>query len=612
MGRTLSKPHRRSVVHSSVGRLQRSGLVVSSRSLQPSPKSPAAGSRPLSPRFDSRLLLRWIYVARLALATAIFIAGSISPAGTTTELRLRATQILLAAVVWTVCSFGYGPVLRRPIGTTFLYLQAVFDLVLVTAVVHVTSMDGDISVLVPLYLLVIASSSLLLPTGGSWLIATLGMFLYLGDVSLLLNLPLTPVLWVQLLLFAVVALASGFISAELRRRGDVSDLLRVEHARVAIRAEEILKNIRSGVITIDNERSLVYANPMADALLGFPLSSFVGQGAPTALAAAAPELRAALDAAVDTRVRTQRLEGTITSDGRSFPVGVTTTYVEDEATGTRSAIAIFNDISDNKRMEAMRIRAERLEGIAELSASLAHEIKNPLASIRSSVEQLSRRPRTTPDERTLSDLVLRESDRLSRLLSEFLDFARVRVTQSHPVDLRAVVRDAADLAAAHPDRPTGVQIICELPEVGEAIVDGDEDLLHRAVFNLALNAVQASSAGGEVHIDLAADAGGAPLAGLSTSVGAADEVVVLRVRDAGSGIPPEIRDRLFDPFFTTKPFGSGLGLAVVQRAVEAHRGHIMVDTGANGTCFTMVIPRTRAPARSAMAGVGAESGGNDG
>jgi two-component system sensor histidine kinase PilS (NtrC family) len=584
--------------------------------LQPTAKSPTPGTRPLGPRLDPRVLLRWIYIARVSLATAIFIAASVRwawfPDPTLQDLPLLATRILLASVVWTVASFGYGPVLRRPLGPTFLYLQAVFDLTLVTAVVHVTTADG-ISQFAPLYLLVIAAASLLLPTGGSWLIATLGMFLYLGDASLLQKGDLNPSLWVQLLLFAVVALASGFISAELRRRGDMSDLLRVEHARVAIRAEEILKNIRSGVITIDNAGLLVYANPTADALLGFPLSSSTGHETPAELGVVAPELRAALDAAVVTRVRTQRLEGMVTSEGRSFPVGVTTTYVEDEATGTRSAIAIFNDISDNKRLEAMRIRAERLEGIAELSASLAHEIKNPLASIRSSVEQLSRRPRTTPDERTLSDLVLRESDRLSRLLSEFLDFARVRVTQSHPVDMRAVVRDAADLAAAHPDRPAGVRITCELAGAGDAIVDGDEDLLHRAVFNLALNAVQASNPGGEVHIALApADAESPVLGGLPTGVEAAGEFVVLRVRDEGAGIPPESRDRLFDPFFTTKSYGSGLGLAVVQRAVEAHRGHIMVDTGPEGTCFTVIIPCTRAPARSAMAVAGVEGGSTDG
>src|SRR5439155_1381753 len=107
--------------------------------------------------------------------------------------------------------------------------------------------------------------------------------------------------------------------------------------------------------------------------------------------------------------------------------------------------AIFTDISDSKRLEELHLRAERLEAVAELSASLAHEIKNPLASIRSSVEQLGRAKRAHPDEKFLTGLVVRESDRLSRLLSEFLDFSRVRATECRPLDLHAVAAAAIRL-----------------------------------------------------------------------------------------------------------------------------------------------------------------------
>jgi two-component system sensor histidine kinase PilS (NtrC family) len=117
-------------------------------------------------------------------------------------------------------------------------------------------------------------------------------------------------------------------------------------------------------------------------------------------------------------------------------------------------------------------------------------------------------------------------------------------------------------------------------------VDGDEDLLHRAVFNLTLNAVQATPAGGEVRIEVSHGGfdtltGGAPFDG---------EPICVRVTDSGPGIAPEIRDRMFDPFFTTKPNGSGLGLAVVHRAIEAHRGLVFVDSGTHGTRFTVVLP----------------------
>jgi two-component system sensor histidine kinase PilS (NtrC family) len=189
------------------------------------------------------------------------------------------------------------------------------------------------------------------------------------------------------------------------------------------------------------------------------------------------------------------------------------------------------------------------------------------------------------DERTLADLIVRESDRLSRLLSEFLDFARVRVARVEPVDLSSVARGAASLAAAHPDRPNDVEVVCATGG-NDFVVEGDEDLLHRAVFNLALNAVQASPHGGRVRVELAPLSMDQVPAGMSFDRGG----VALRVSDDGPGIPAEIRDRLFDPFFTTKPGGSGLGLSIVHRAIEAHSGFVFVDSDDRGTRVTVLLP----------------------
>jgi two-component system sensor histidine kinase PilS (NtrC family) len=187
---------------------------------------------------------------------------------------------------------------------------------------------------------------------------------------------------------------------------------------------------------------------------------------------------------------------------------------------------------------------------------------------------------------------MRESDRLSRLLSEFLDFARVRVTRTQPIDLAILARSAVRLAAAS-DRRNGVRVLCDADR-DEYIVEGDEDLLHRAVFNLLLNAIQASPAGAEVEVEVG-PALPEHLAGTQFEYGAA----TLSVSDSGHGIPVEIRDRLFDPFFTTKPGGSGLGLAVVHRAIEAHRGLVFLDSGPSGTRFTVVLPRAEPSRRPA-------------
>src|SRR3989475_6969698 len=159
----------------------------------------------------------------------------------------------------------------------------------------------------------------------------------------------------------------------------------------------------------------------------------------------APEFWAALTATARRGVRLMRVEATVHRPDRSFPVGVTTTTLEGQSDTPPRVTAIFTDISDTKRLEELHLRAERLEAVAELSSSLAHEIKNPPASIRSAVEQLARSARAHPDEKFLANLIVREADRLDRLLSEFLDFSRVRVTECRPVDLREVAGAAIRL-----------------------------------------------------------------------------------------------------------------------------------------------------------------------
>ena len=233
---------------------------------------------------------------------------------------------------------------------------------------------------------------------------------------------------------------------------------------------------------------------------------------------------------------------------------------------------------------ALHLRAERLEAVAALSASLAHEIRNPLASIRSSVEQLARVSREDPDERVLGDLIVRESDRLSRLLGEFLDFSRVRASHLVTVEVRAVMRGAAQLVREHPDTGPGVEIAVE----GEpAEVEADEDLLHRIGANLMLNAAQAMNGAG--RIDLLVDQPD-PRDLQGASVSEIEYPVRLRVRDNGPGIDPDLMPRLFEPFVTGRPGGSGLGLAIVQRAVVALRGLVTVESApGEGTTFTILL-----------------------
>jgi two-component system sensor histidine kinase PilS (NtrC family) len=539
---------------------------------------------------DPRWMIRAIYVGRCSIATGVFLAAQLVW-NTVAPGDARAALLIFAATMLvTVVSAGYSRVHGAPLSRTFLYLQSVYDLLLVTAVVHVTG--GAASQFAALYILVIACAALLLPPGGGLLIAALGNVCYFADVLWWhANTAPDVVVWLQLAVFATVALGSAYISARLQEAGEGTA---AQLAAVRLHAEDILRNIRSGIVTIDAKGTLLYANPAAESLLGIPFGELMGTPVLPRLRAVAPTVARALERAAIDRARTTRAEEMIRNGDEKFPIGLTTTFSEgDGPAASTTATAIFQDISGQKRLESLHVRAGRLEAIAELSASLAHEIKNPLACIRSAVEQLTeilaRQPRrrraADDDAQALGALVERESDRLARLLTEFIDFARVRVTRLTQVDIGSVARGAANLAAAHPDCKPGVRVTCLTPEA-PIVIEGDEDLLHRAAFNLALNAVQAAPAGGEVQLEvLAVETEHLP-SGVTYDNGA----VALRVSDNGPGIAADVRDRLFDPFITTKPGGSGLGLPVVHRAIEAHRGCVLVDTGGVGTRFTVLLP----------------------
>jgi len=539
---------------------------------------------------DPRLLLRWSYVGRIAITLAIFFAVGFVFQDSTPEDRLVATLLLVGAAVFTAISAAWSEFQDRALNDAFVGGQILFDLVLVTGLVHVTG--GAASQFAALYILVIAVAALMLKASTGLLIAALGCLFYFADIILAHRSSLDLGYWLQLGVFAGVALSSGYIATRLREARAGREELAAELVKVRLQAEDILRNIRSGIVTVDVAGNLVYANPAASSLLGMDLGNSAGRKVRDLFGSVSPELVSALERAASSGVRTIRAEGKVITASRGFPIGLNTTVtagVEQNGNGTdggsRTATAIFQDLTDQKRLDALRRRTQRLEAVTELSASLAHEIKNPLASIRSAVEQLGQSARSTPDEQTLSTLIVKESDRLARLLTEFLDFARVRVNKVQQVDIARLTRGAATLAATHPSRADGVRVSI----TGEAgVMEGDDDVLHRAVFNLVLNAVQASPRDGEVRVDVSSLRSDEAPPGVRLPGGG----VSIRISDDGPGIAPEAREKIFDPFFTTRPGGSGLGLAVVHRAIESHSGCVFVDSElGSGTRVTVLLPR---------------------
>jgi two-component system sensor histidine kinase PilS (NtrC family) len=529
-------------------------------------------------------LLRFIYLGRVSVAIAMYLSAALK-VQVAAPLDILVTSILLlATLAFTGGSYWHTHIRIRAPGRTFLYLQALFDIVLVTTVVHVTG--GPDSSFSTLYIPLIAVTAVLMPPASTALITVLVALAYLADLLFGHDTAANAALWIQLGLFAVVAAVPAYFASRIKVMTAEHEALAGELRQVRLEASDVLHNLASGVLTVAADGKLLFSNPAAEQILGFRARDWLGRSFLAELARTSPEFWAAVASTARRGIRLMRVEATVRRADRTFPVGLTTTTIDAGVDLPPRVTAIFTDISDSKRLEELHLRAERLEAVAELSASLAHEIKNPLASIRSSVEQLSRSTRSNPDEKFLAGLIVRESDRLSRLLSEFLDFSRVRVTEYRAVDLGMVAGAAVRLVRQHSECPANVTI--ELSG-GSAPMEGDEDLLHRVVSNLVLNAVQAAGPGARVQVHTGRPAPDDVPTGISV-----ENPVALRVSDNGPGIPDAVRERLFEPFVTGRAGGTGLGLAIVQRAVVAHRGMVLVDSASGrGTTFTVYFPAGR-------------------
>jgi two-component system sensor histidine kinase PilS (NtrC family) len=546
----------------------------------------SAGSRWPVRLSERRALLGGLLAFRTILALGLLLWTGLSGEALAGSATAVAALVLVVIVLTAVG--GHTIYIRRvEPANGFLLLQAAADLAVVTGLVHAAR--DPATALAALYVVVIAAYAFLLPVAAGSLVAFAGSAVYL--LSAWLSDPrgeLPGGLWGQVAVFAVVFLLVATLGHRLRDTAAQRVRLESELRRVQFEASEVLRSITTGVITVEGQGRLAFANPAAEHLLGIEAAASVGEPILERLAEVAPELHAAIVRGIRQGRRVGRGEGVVRRpDGRVFPIGLSTATFEREEGGTPAVTALFTDLSELKQIQELHLRAERSEAVAALSASLAHEIRNPLASIRSSVEQLTLTATADEDERTLGGLIVRESDRLNRLLGEFLDFSRVRASEFSTVDLRLVAEEAVRLVREHPECAPGVELAVRGPPTQ---VEADADLLHRVVSNLVLNAVQACRANGKGAVTISVG----PAAADRLPPGGADldDAVLLEVRDTGPGIDPDVRARLFEPFVSRRPGGSGLGLAIVLRAVEAHRGLVLVESvPGRGARFSVYLPR---------------------
>ena len=294
-------------------------------------------------------LLRFIYLGRVSVAIAMYLSAALK-VQVAAPLDILVTSILLlATLAFTSGSYWHTHIRNRALSRTFLYLQALFDIVLVTTVVHVTG--GPDSAFSTLYVPLIAVTAVLMPPASTALITVLVGLAYLADLLFGHETAVTAALWIQLGLFAVVAAVPAYFASRITVMTAEHEALAGELRQARLEASDVLHNLASGVLTVAADGKLLFCNPAAELILGFRARDWVGRPFLAELARTSPEFWAAVASTARRGIRLMRVEATVRRADRTFPVGLTTTTIDVGAGLPPRVTAIFTDISDSKRLE---------------------------------------------------------------------------------------------------------------------------------------------------------------------------------------------------------------------------------------------------------------------
>jgi two-component system, NtrC family, sensor histidine kinase PilS len=473
-------------------------------------------------------------------------------------------------------------------------LQLAGDALIVTAFIYLTG--GITSYFTSLYVLVIVAASAVQFRRGGLLVATLNTLLYGGLVlaQYFAASRLLPSSWLfdeyailparsfaqytvalNVFGFFAVALLSGSLANSLRSAGARLQQASTEIADLQALNQHVIDSLPSGLATTDMDHRVLTFNRAAELITGIPFPSVVGRPIDDIL-----QLPPMVMASIDTDLRargTRRHEFRYrTGDGRGeLEIGLTATHLETPG-GRAGLLFTFQDVTNIKKLERDAAIQQRLAAVGEMAAGIAHEIRNPLASMSGSIQILRQELPLSTEQEQLMDIVLRESERLNTTIRSFLAYARPQRFQIARFDVRRALNDTALLLRNSSEVREGHEIVVDLPPV-ELWYEADEGQIKQIVWNLATNGLRAMPDGGTLK--------------LVGAIEPASEGIVLTVQDQGVGIPAEELDSLFQPFHGTFAKGTGLGLAIVHRIVADYNGEIHVSSqpGA-GTTVSVRLP----------------------
>jgi two-component system, NtrC family, sensor histidine kinase PilS len=474
-----------------------------------------------------------------------------------------------------------------------LMLQTGGDLLVETLLVYFTGgLDSPFSFL---YLVSIITASMLLYRRGGLFAASGAAILY-GLLSDLMYfrliplpdqtfLPMSPAAWTSsrlylnvvtnLLGFYATALLTSFISVKLQKTAEELDANRQNLAELRALNQNVVESIPSGLITLSPFGTATFVNPAAMQILQMPALSILGRHITELGFATLSEWNEARETLGSLAVVRGEKDFVVGDATRNIGYAATPLNTLD---GTSAGYTlIFQDLTEMKKLESELRLKDRMAAVGELSAGIAHEIRNPLAAIAGSVQILRNSKSLTAQEQRLMTIALKESERLNKSIADFLRFVRPQEKLSAEFDIAGSLGETLELFANSPELRESHKIVRDIDPPSFAIV-GDPDQIRQVFWNLARNAIQAMPTGGT----------------LAVRASAAGDAYRIVFSDSGRGMSEAELRGVFQPFRTNFPSGTGLGMAISFRIVQEHGGTIdVVSNQGTGTTITVSLPVQR-------------------
>jgi two-component system sensor histidine kinase PilS (NtrC family) len=533
----------------------------------------------------------WLIAGRVLAAAVVLGAGALWPGGAAAAQggagRLGGGAALALTVLALSAAYALALRLSGVSPRAQAAAQLALDAVLITWLVWVT---GNLySPYTALYIIVISVASIFLGARGALMTSVGCAALYTAAMLALASgwldrssAALTPSALAKAVeavgLNDVAFLFVGLLAAQLAVRQTRSEVEMREatNALASLRAlhERIVESIRSGVITTDLQRRVYTVNRAAEEMTGYSHEDLRGKDVSILFGDIRGQIEQSLRAAADGQAAPRFEAECLTTEGFRVRLGYGVSPLYAEGGETTGLVITFQDLTDIRAMEDTSRRQERLSAVGRVAAGIAHEIRNPLAAMRGSIQVL-KSDIQDPSQAELMDIVLRESDRLNRIITDFLTYARPRKFSLVETDLREPLRETFALLRHSPEIADGHALEEDLPDEPVTAM-ADAEGVRQVFWNLSRNALKAMPDGGTLRAEMRRTSG---------------DRVRITFADTGRGMSPAQVERLFEPFSSSTTGGTGLGLSIVYQIIRDHGGTINVRSReGHGTTITIELP----------------------